>query len=123
MAGFISSLLVAVMLGFLAGMGVGGGSLLLLWLTQIAGIAQEQARLINLLFYIPAAITATCFRTVRQQLLLKDAIPGIVTGCTAAIICSLLAQQTDTEFLKKLLGALLVLTGLRELFYRERNAR
>ena len=55
MAGFLIFLLIATLLGFLAGMGVGGGSLLLLWLTQVAMLEQTQARIINLLFFLPAA--------------------------------------------------------------------
>ena len=44
-------LLVGTVLGFLAGLGVGGGSLLILWLTLIAQTPQEEARNINLLFF------------------------------------------------------------------------
>ena len=123
MLGFLCSLFVASILGVLAGMGIGGGSLLLLWLTQIAKIEQEQARLINLLFYIPAAIISTCIRTKHQQLQIADAIPGMIAGCITAFIFSLLAQQLETGLLKKLLGVLLILTGLRETFYRERKAK
>ena len=39
---------IATLLGFLAGMGVGGGSLLLLWLTQVVVLPQSQARILNL---------------------------------------------------------------------------
>ena len=41
---------ISVVLGVLAGLGVGGGSLLVLWLTLIVGIDHPQARIINLMF-------------------------------------------------------------------------
>ncbi len=123
MVSFSVSLLVATALGFLAGLGVGGGSLLLLWLTQVMLFEQTQARLLNLLFYIPAALIATLHRRKHQQLKIKAALPGIITGCCAALTLSLLTRGMDTGILKKLLGGLLILVGSREIFYRERKAR
>ena len=56
------SLLIGSVLGFLAGLGIGGGSLLILWLTVVLGTDPQTARSINLLFFLPAAIIACCFR-------------------------------------------------------------
>jgi len=46
-------LAIGSVLGFLAGLGVGGGSLLMLWLTLVIGTDHSVARNINLLFFIP----------------------------------------------------------------------
>ena len=48
--------------GFLAGLGIGGGSLLVLWLTVVLGMEPDTARSINLLFFIPTALIACFFR-------------------------------------------------------------
>lgn len=114
---------VASLLGFLAGMGVGGGSLLLLWLTQVVGLAQPQARILNLLFFLPAAIIATLFRKKDQKPDKQVVLPGVIAGCSASVIFSLLSSTLDIELMKRLLGGLLILTGLREIFYRPRNAK
>lgn len=120
---FLTALLVASMLGFLAGMGVGGGSLLLLWLTQVASIPQAQAKILNLLFFLPAAIVATSFRK-KQKITRPDITrPGIIAGCICAATISILGKNWDLELIKKLLGGLLILTGIKEMFYRLRNAR
>lgn len=121
MVDFLIPLLIGTALGFLAGMGVGGGSLLLLWLTQVAGFPQPQARILNLLFYLPAAVTATLFRGRRQNIPPDAAIPGLVAGCAAAALCALLARAIDTARMQKLLGCLLIVIGLREVFYRPRK--
>ena len=123
MVGFLFPLLIATVLGFLAGMGVGGGSLLLLWLTQVAMLEQTQARIINLLFFLPAAIIATLFRRKQQQIAVKTAFTAAISGCITALLFSLLSRSLDVALLKKLLGGLLILTGIREVFYRPRKAR
>lgn len=123
MVEFLFPLLIACLLGFLAGMGVGGGSLLLLWLTQVTMMEQPQARILNLLFFLPAAIVSTLFRTKKKDIQLGITLPALIAGCSAAVIFSLLSRQLDVTLLKKLLGGLLILTGIREVFYRPRKAR
>ena len=114
---------VAVILGFLAGLGVGGGSLLMLWLTVIVGMEYPQARVINLLFFLPSAVIATLFHHKQGRLNFKKILPAIALGCVFAALFSLIGNKNDTAFLKKCFGGLLLLTGLRELFYRPRKAR
>ena len=55
------SILVGTVLGFLTGLGTGGGSLLILWLTLVLGMEAPLARSINLMFFIPAAVASTAF--------------------------------------------------------------
>ena len=114
---------IAVILGFLAGLGVGGGSLLMLWLTIVAGTDYEQARIINLLFFLPSALIATIYHRRQGSVQIKKLQPAILTGCIAAAVFSLLGNHIHTDLLKKCFGGLLLLTGLRELLYRPRKAR
>lgn len=116
-------LIAGTVLGFLAGIGVGGGSLLMLWLTLVLGMEHAQARIINLLFFIPSAVIASIFRWKQGNLDIRKIIPAIVSGCILAFLFSLLSTRMDLPLLKKLFGILLLITGLRELFYRPRNAR
>ena len=116
-------IVVGTVLGFLAGLGVGGGSLLILWLTFLAGESLETARGINLLFFIPSAVIACIFRLRQNRLPLKPLVPAIVGGCLSAALMSLLGSQIDLSLLRKLFGILLIIIGLKELRYRPRNAR
>ena len=116
-------LLVSTLLGFLAGIGVGGGSLLILWLTLVLDMAHPQARIINLLFFLPSAVISSIFRWKQGSLAIKKILPAIAAGCIAAAIFSYISLRIDVTLLKKLFGGLLLLTGLRELFYRPRKAR
>ena len=114
----IIPLFVAVILGFLAGLGVGGGSILILWLTIILGMEYPQARIINLLFFLPSAFIATLMRRKQGIVKIKKIFPAILCGCVMAAIFSHVGQQINTELLKKLFGGLLLFTGVRELLYR-----
>lgn len=116
-------ILVGSVLGFLAGLGVGGGSLLMLWLTVVLNLEHNAARVINLLFFLPSAVIATLFRWKQGTLDVKKVLPAIVSGCIAAAVFSILSTRIDVSLLKKLFGILLLITGLRELFYRPRKAR
>ena len=114
---------VAVILGFLAGLGVGGGSLLMVWLTAIVGMEQTQARVINLIFFLPTALIASLFHRKQGTLKIKKVLPAILLGCVFAALFSFIGNRINTELLKKCFGGLLLLTGVRELFYRPRKAR
>ncbi len=109
---------VSVVLGFLAGLGVGGGSLLILWLTMAVGMEYADARTINLLFFLPSAFIATMFHHSQGTVELKKILPAVICGCITAALFSFVGRQMDTSLLKKIFGGLLILTGLRELFYR-----
>ena len=123
LSSFPIALLMGTVFGFLAGLGVGGGSLLVLWLTAILQVPQQTARCINLMFFIPAALIATLFRNKQYSINYATILPAIIAGCISAIIISRLSIALDIATLKRLFGLLLVITGLRELFYRPRKAR
>ena len=103
------ALIVGTLLGFLTGLGVGGGSLLILWLTVVLSVPYPAARGINLLFFLPSACIACLFRWKQGVLDWKTVLPGILAGCAAAGI------------LQKLFGILLILTGLRELLLKPQS--
>ena len=112
------ALIVGTVLGFLAGLGIGGGSLLILWLTVILGMDPITARTINLLFFLPAALISTLFRWKQGRVDPKKLLPGILAGCICAGIFASVSMGLDLGLLKKLFGGLLLATGCRELSYK-----
>lgn len=121
MAHWIVAGIVAVVLGFLAGLGVGGGSLLVLWLTLVLNQPTDEVRIINLLFFLPAAVITSLIRWRKKQLDISGVLPAAVAGCIAAILFTWLGSKLDTQALKLPFGVILVITGLREIFYRPRK--
>ena len=116
-------IIIGIVLGILAGLGVGGGSLLMLWLTVVLGMDHTEARTINLLFFLPCALTATFFRWRQGVIRLNELIPAIAAGCICAGVGTYLSSHIQLEWLKKLFGSLLIITGVRELLYRPRKAK
>lgn len=114
---------IASILGFLAGIGVGGGSLLILWLTVIMDVEHPVARTMNLLFFIPSALIATIYRWKKGSLEWRKVLPAILAGCLSAACFSLISTKIDTNIIKRIFGGLLLFAGAKEVFYRERKAK
>lgn len=118
---FPVSLAVGTVLGFLSGLGVGGGSLLILWLTLVLGMDQTIARMMNLLFFLPAAGISCYFRWKNGTLEWKRIFPAIIAGCLGAAMGAWFAGHLDTRILKKGFGLLLMGTGIRELLWKGKD--
>ena len=123
LANSMVTFLIATILGFLAGLGVGGGNLLMLWMTSAVGMEYSEAKTINLLFFLPAVIITALYRRKQGTLHISKLFPAIVCGCISAAIGCFIGKHIDTTLLTKAFGILLLATGLRELFYRERKAK
>ena len=118
---FPVALIMGVLLGFLAGLGVGGGSLLILWLTLVLGVTQDIARGINLMFFLPTAAVSCVFRLRQGVLKWEIILPAVAAAVVSALLFGWLGKEIDTGLLRKPFGILLLATGLRELFYRPRK--
>jgi len=112
-------LIVGTLLGFLSGLGIGGGSLLILWLTMVVSKDPLIARGINLLFFIPSALVACVFRIRQGNLKIKPLLPAMLAGCAAAAVFSWVSTALDVEILRKIFGVVLIAAGLREVLYKE----
>lgn len=113
--------------GLLSGLGIGGGgTLLMVWMTGVAALPQQTAQGINLLYFLPSAACALLFH-IRNRLIRWDIVlPAALGGCVTAAIAAWIATGLDVSLLRRLFGGFLLLTGLRELFFRQqrdKNAR
>ena len=120
MLNFGLSILIGSVLGFLSALGTGGGSLLILWLTLVENTHIEDARAMNLLFFIPSAIIACLFHWKQGRLEIKKVLPAIVAGSISAGLFAWVSVSWDIQALRKMFGFLLLFTGLKELFYHEK---
>ena len=119
----VIAIFVGILLGYLAGLGIGGGSLLILYLTLVLKMDSPSARAINLMFFITAAGSVSLFRWKKGTLDIKTILPAVISGCLTAALFSYLSNVIDRTLAQKLFGGLLLITGMRELFYRPRKAK
>ena len=114
----VFSIFVGLLTGVLSGFGIGGGTLLLLWLTLIAGMGQREAGGVNLLYFVCCALPAL-WGHAKQGLIEKKAVKWAgLCGVPACIAGALIAAAIDTTLLRRLFGAFLLVVGWRELTAR-----
>ena len=113
----IVSILAGLGCGLLSGLGIGGGSLLMLYLTAAAGVSAADARGINLLFFLPTALISVTLHAKHGCVAWRSAIPAAVCGCLTGAGLAWLTAGLDLAVLKKAFGAYLLLTGAAELVF------
>lgn len=102
--------------GVLSGFGVGGGSLLLIYMTSFAGVPQTLAQGVNLLYFLPAAATALPAHLKNGYVEKKALLPAIAAGLVCSALAAWAATALDVDLLRKCFGGFLIVIGLRELF-------
>lgn len=103
LAGFFASALAA--------MGVGGGGLLVIYLTEILKLEQKTAQGINLVFFICASVSALAVHLRARKISFRAAIPFAVGGALGAVIGCRAALAVSNVILRKCFGALLLFAG------------
>lgn len=116
MIDWLLSALTGAVTGILSGFGIGGGTLLLIYLTAFAGMEQTVAQGINLLYFLPAAATALPSHIKNGYVKKKAAIPAILAGLAFSAIAAWVATALDVELLRKCFGIFLLYIGVTGLF-------
>ena len=115
---YLVPFLAGAITGILSGFGVGGGTLLLVYMTAFAGGEQRLAQGINLLYFIPAALLALPSHVKNRYIEKPVLIPAISSGLACAALAAWLATGLEVGLLRKLFGVFLILIGVRELFHK-----
>ena len=118
MLSFVIAVLAGLVCGVLSGFGIGGGSLLMVWLTAVLSMEQRTAQGVNLLYFLPAAACSLIFHVKNKQIEWKAVVPAAIAGCLSAIPGAFLSGRVETELLRKLFGGFLVLVGSSEVFLK-----
>jgi len=109
--------------GIISGMGIGGGTILIPALLFFTDITQQQAQGVNLIYFIPTAITALITHQKKGTLDWKTAKPLAILGLTGAASGAFLAASLESEVLRKIFGGFLFLMGLSEIFKKKKEKK
>ncbi len=114
------SILTATLVGFASGLtaslGLGGGMVLLLYLTAILGISQLEAQAVNLLFFLPIALISLIIHSKSHLIEFKVILPSLAVGAISAALFSFTARFIGSIYLQKAFAVLIIIIGLKEVF-------
>ena len=121
MSEWVLPLAVGAATGVLSGFGVGGGTLLLVYMTAFAGVDQHLAQGINLLYFLPAGLLALPAQVTTGYIEKPVLLPAIGAGLVCAALAAWAATAMEVGLLRKFFGAFLIVVGLMELFGRTKE--
>ena len=101
--------------GVIAGMGMGGGTLLIPALTLVLGVAQRAAQGVNMLSFLPAAAVALMVHYREGRLEVKKSGTALVCGILGAVLGSMAAGWIQENALKRVFGIFLMAMAIGEI--------
>ena len=108
--------LIGIVSGFISGMGMGGGTILILCLSIFLSIEQKVAQATNLIFFIPTSISAIYINIKAKKINLKVSKSIIFWGIIGAVVGAIIAQKIDVKLLKRLFGIFLAFIAVHEIY-------
>lgn len=109
------SILAAAVSGFIGSMGFGGGAVLIIFLTVFLNTKQFKAQGINLLFFIPIALTATIINAVKKRVDYGVVLPVCIGGIFGALAGFFTARFLGVKVISFVFGAAIFVMGILEI--------
>jgi len=103
---------VSFLIAGLAGMGVGTGGLLVVYLTLGERMSQLTAQGVNLLFYLAASIPSVLMNVKSKKLPLKEILTAAFFGLTGCFLGFWLSNSLTPILIRKIFGTILLLSGI-----------
>ncbi len=117
------NIIVGFVTGLIASMGLGGGFVLVIWLSVFTQAEQRAVQGVNLLFFLPIALISLIIHIkgglIDKALLKKYLLGGIIGAVIGAFAANLIAS----ELLRKLFALFLLAFGVRELLTSQKAAQ
>lgn len=93
--------------GVIAGMGMGGGTILIPVLTLLLNVSQHGAQGVNIIAFLPTAAAAIIVHKREGRIDFSECIPIICAGGLAAVCGALVSVHLSGDLLRRLYGAFL----------------
>ena len=102
--------------GALGAMGLGGGGILVIYLTLVLSMGQLAAQGTNLLFFLPCAVISMLINSRRGLIEWKHVLWIALGGLPATLLGIWLAGFVKGKWLGWIFAGFLILLGVREFF-------
>ena len=110
-----------VISGTVTGLGMGGGTILILLLSLFMNLDQHIAQATNLIFFIPTSLAAIFVNLKHKNINFNIAIIISIFGVIGAIIGAKISDNIQSENLRKYFAIFILIIALHEIykFYNE----
>lgn len=107
----MNNLVIPFLISALMGMGIGGGGLYIIYLTELLNMDSTSARGTNLVFFIISALASLLIHLKKRHFYVMQVIVMVIFGILGSYIFSHLSNVVDPDIPKKVLGGVLILGG------------
>lgn len=111
----ILGLAAGLLSGIIGAMGMGGGAVLIIYLTVFLNTGRFKAQGINLLFFIPIATLSVIIYARNKDIKFKKVIPFCISGVLGAVGGIFLSRLLGVKIISYAFGVALILLGIREI--------
>lgn len=119
----IIALLAGLLSGIIGAMGMGGGAVLIIYLTLFTATEQIAAQGINLIFFIPIGITALIIYSKKKQIKWKTTLPIAFGGLIGTVVGIVLGDFLGSSIISKIFGGFLIILGIIEVFKKNKEKK
>ena len=102
--------------GIISGLGLGGGSTLIIILINFMGISQHVAQATNIIFFIPTAIVAIIVNARQKLIDFKIANQLVFFGIIGTIVGANISIRIESTKLKHYFGIFLIIIAFYEIY-------
>jgi len=115
------AIIFGIISGVVTGLGMGGGTILILLISLFMNVEQHIAQATNLVFFVPTSIAAIIINIKNNNIDYK--LAGIISifGIIGAIIGAVISQNITSNILRKCFAIFILLIGIYEIYklYKE----
>lgn len=113
----IQSIVFGIIAGMITGLGMGGGTILILLLSNFLDFEQHVAQATNLIYFIPTSLVTIIINMKNKNINFKLAKWISIFGVIGALIGAKLTEIVDSKNLKKYFAIFIMIIGFIE-FYK-----
>lgn len=108
--------IIALITSALAGTGVGGGGLLVIYLTLIKDMEQLKAQGINIAFFLAGAVASMFIHIRKRQLNFPLILLLGTLGALGSVLGAMLTEKIGSSLIQKAFGVMLAASGIKTFF-------
>lgn len=106
--------------GLFGAMGLGGGGVLIIYLTLFSGLGQITSQGINLIFFAFIAFISVVIYSYKKLIDWNLVLPTALLGIPGSIIGFYFSSLVDSQILNKLFGVLILIIGISQIFKKDK---